>query len=129
VEPWKPGEVTLSGLVLSREVHPASQLLDLGNASKTLVVDGMQVVPSGSTQFKKSEAAFFYFEVYAPASVTAHIRFLDRKTGEPKWDSGSVNLTAHQGGTIPTGMLEPGSYELEVATETGIKRTADFDIQ
>lgn len=134
VDPWKPGEVALSGIVLSREVHSAPQL-DLGlattltGASKSLVVDGMQVVPSGSTHFKKSESAFFYFEVYGPDSVAAHIRFLDRKTGEQKWDSGLVNLTPHQGGNIPTGMLDPGSYQIEVATETGIKRTADFDIQ
>lgn len=134
VDPYKPGEVMLSGVVLSREVHPASEL-DLGLAtalmggSQSLVVDGMQVVPSASTQFKKSEPAFFYFEVYGPNPVGAHIRFLDRKTGELKWDSGQVNLTPRQGGTIPTGALAPGPYELEIVTDTGVKRTADFDIE
>jgi len=134
VDPWKPGDVALSGIVLSREVHPANQL-DLGlataltGANKSFVVDGMQVIPSGSTVFKKSEPAFFHFEVYGPNSVAAHIRFLDRKTGVEEWDSGLVNLMPHQGGNIPTGMLDPGSYQIEVAAESGIKRTADFDIQ
>lgn len=140
VEARKPGAVALSGIVLSREVHPASDL-DLGletafGGDRTpLVVEGVQLVPSGSTQFSKTEPAFFYFEVYpgSSAPVVAHLRFLDRKTGAAKWDSGLVKLSEHQGGRLPLDMLDPGSYQLEVsmgdAVDAGPKRVVDFDIK
>ena len=141
VDPWKTGELTLSGLVLSREVHPASDL-DLGLESALigdrtpLIAGGMELVPYGSNQFLKSEPAYFYFEVYGPnpAAVAARARVLDRQTGEPKWDSGPLKLTSsHQGGSIPVNSLAPGSYQLEVAVgdsiDTQVKRVADFEIK
>jgi hypothetical protein len=69
------------------------------------------------------------------------MRILDRKTGEQKWDGGSVNLPAQSSGSksvsaaakLPLDSLAPGSYQLEVtASDPGgkqIKRTADFEIR
>jgi VWFA-related protein len=136
IEPWMGG-FGMSGLVLSRETHPAADLglavaLDSGTP---LVAQGAQVVPSGSGQFSKSEPAFFYFEVYGPAAQTARVRLrvLDRKTGEQKWDGGVSSLTAqNNAGRLPVDSLAPGTYLLEViATDSGgkeVKRTADFEI-
>jgi len=136
----KEGEIALSGLVLSREAHPAADVglvsgVSLAGDRTPLVAQGMQVIPSGFNQFVKSEQAFFYFEVYAanPASVSAQVRILDRKTGTPKWDSGLAKLTvAQQGGKLPLNSLETGAYQLEVtavdATGQKVTRTADFEV-
>jgi hypothetical protein len=79
---------------------------------------------------------YFYFEVYGPNSVAvaARVRVLDRKTGEPKWNSGPLKLSsAHQGGSIPINSLGPGSYRLEVvageSVDTQVKRVTDFEIK
>jgi hypothetical protein len=142
VEPWKAGELTLSGVVLSKEARPAVADLGLGlgvslaGDRTPLVAQGVQVIPAGSSQFLKSEQAFFYFEVYDanPASVTAQVRILDRATGAPKWDPAPLKLTVpQQGGNLPVSSLAPGSYQLEV-TATGssgqkVKRTANFEVK
>jgi hypothetical protein len=78
----------------------------------------------------KSQPAFFYFEVYGTGApgARAHVRILDRKTGEQKWDGGSMTLTAKSnGGKLATDSLAPGSYQLEI-TANDLKRTADFDV-
>ena len=149
VTPRQAGELTLSGLALSRETHPAAEL-GLGLAglveSRTpLVADDVQIVPSGSNQFTKSEMGFVYFEVYAPdpASVRVQVRVLDSKSGEPKSDSGQLKLELPKNATgnnaIPAGSRLPldglaaGTYTLEVAaTDTSgkqVRRTADFEIR
>jgi hypothetical protein len=140
VEARKPGELALSSLVLSREAHPAADLglglgVSIGDQSP-LVAQGMQVIPAGSSQFTKSEQAFFYFEVYDsnPASLTAQVRILDRPAGAPKWDSGMLKLSVpQQGGNLPISSLAAGNYQLEVTAVDSsgkqVKRTADFEIR
>jgi hypothetical protein len=58
----------MSGIALSRETHPASDLgLGLGLEDRTpLVTDNAQVVLALSARFERSEVAYFYFEVYGP---------------------------------------------------------------
>ena len=127
IEAWN-GDFGLSGLALSRETHPAADLgLGLGLEGGTpLVAQGVQIVPFGSAQFAKSEQAFFYFEVYGHGAV--HVRVLDRKTGEQKWDGGAINLTGQSNaGRLPVDSLATGSYQLEV-TGKELKRTADFEV-
>jgi len=149
VDAWKTGELALSGLVLSREVHPASDL-DLGLETvligdhTPLIAEGRQVVPSGSFRFTKSELAFFYFELYDlnPASVTVQVRVLDRSTGLPKWNSGLTKLHVSSNGgklsipaasQLPLDALAVGAYRLEItasdSVEKQVKRTADFEVQ
>ncbi len=141
VAPRKEGELALSSLVLSKEVHPASDVgLSLGvslTGDRTpLVAQGMQVIPTASNQFTKSQQAFFYFEVYDanPASVSAQIRILDRASRAPKWDSGLMKLSVpQQGGTLPLNSLAPGAYQLEVmgvdSSGKKVTRTTDFEVK
>jgi VWFA-related protein len=146
VEPRQAGELGLSGLVLSKETHPAAELGLGGVFDQTshtpLVANDVQVVPSGSNQFNKSEMGFVYFEVYAqdPVSVRVRARVLDRKTGEPKSDLGLLQLSAPKdgggipaGSRLPIGALAAGSYELEVtavdADGRPVKRTVGFDVK
>ncbi len=70
------------------------------------------------------------------------IRVLDRKTGEPKEDTGFLKVdNLPTGGNpiiplaykMPVANLTPGSYQLEVTAEdTGgkvVKRTTDFEMR
>jgi VWFA-related protein len=146
VESWTPGKLALSSIVLSREIHPAA---DLGLGTLTvrrtpLLAEGTQVVPSGSTQFRKSEPGYFYFEVYDrdPGSVKVQVRVLDKSTGESRWDSGVTRLPIPANGgkpslpassRLPFDSLTTGSYQLEItasdSTGNQASRTADFVIQ
>jgi len=146
VESWTTGKLALSSIVLSREIHPAA---DLGLGSLTvrrtpLVAEGTQVVPSGSTQFRKAEAGWFYFEVYDsdPSSVRVRVRVLNRSTGQSRWDSGMTRLPIPGNGgkpslpassRLPFDSLTAGSYQLEItasdAAGSQATRTADFVIQ
>lgn len=143
INPWT-GDFTVSGIALSTEIHPAADLgLDPALGDRTpLIADGVQVVPSGSTEFAKLEPAYFYFEVYGPDAISAGVRarILDRKTGEQKWDGGFMKLPqsgnknlASAGAKLPIDSLAPGSYELEItaANSAGkqIKRTVGFEVQ
>ncbi len=146
VDPWTAGELALSGIVLSRETHPAADLgLSLATGGRTpLVAEGTEVVPSGSSLFTRSEAGFFYFELYSPdpPSVSVQVRVLDRRTGESKWDSGPTKIPQPATGGMPSipasarlplNALTAGSYRLEIrASDSAGKqaaRTADFDIR
>lgn len=147
VDTRQPGQLALSGVVLSKETHPAAEL-GLGMAGLVenrtpLISDGVQVVPSGSAQFGKSEPGFFYFEVYGadPASVRAGIRVLDKKTGAPKSDTGLLKLSPPKNGgdaipgasKLPIDSLAAGTYQLEVtavdASGKQAKRTVDFEVK
>ena len=90
-----------------------------------------------------------YFEVYEPllaeadaaAKVGAQLRILDKKTGEPKLDSGGVEISnfikpgnpvMNVALKVPVNGLAAGTYRLELKTldsagKTAI-RTEDFDI-
>jgi VWFA-related protein len=141
-----PGDLAISGLALSRETHAAGELglSDSLIADRTpLIARDVEIVPSGSNQFAKTEAGFYYFEVYAadPATVRVRVRVLDRKTGEPKSDSGFGKLNVQKNGSgaiatasrLPLDMLAPGTYQLEVtavdSAEKQVQRTADFEIR
>lgn len=146
VEPWQQGELALSGLALSKEIHPAAELglglSGLVESRTPLVTNDIQIVPSGSNRFTKSESGFVYFEVYAPdpASVRVGLKVLDRKTGETKSDSGLLKTgTPTRSGVIPAGSRLPldelasGSYQLEItavdASGRQVRRTDDFELK
>jgi hypothetical protein len=106
-----------------------AELLD-GRAP--LVAQGMQITPGGSNRFKKADTAVCYLEVYEPllrsaegaeptaaaqgsdgakpaapsTGVSVEIRLLDAKTGEPKTDSGAMDITK---------LVKPGSPVIPVA--------------
>jgi VWFA-related protein len=147
VDPRQAGELTLSGLALSRETRPAEPLglgvAGLVESTTPLVTNGVRIVPSESNRFTKSETGFVYFEVYAPdpASVRYGMRILDPKTGEPKSDSGFRKLSVPGNGgdvvpvssSLPFSGLAPGRYALEVTAVDSagkqIRRTVDFEVR
>jgi len=112
------------------------------------VTQGLQLIPSGSDQFKKTDRAAFYVEIYAPAlaglnppKVGIQMAIVNRKTGEKKINSGGAAADAKIGSPLvpvglrlPVGELPPGSYRLELkavdsAGNVSQPRTADFEVQ
>ncbi|HLH44347.1 MAG TPA: VWA domain-containing protein [Bryobacteraceae bacterium] len=158
VDPYQPGQFAISALALSREVHKTSDLGFALDASLLedkipLITQGLQIVPSGTNQFKADDIKVFYAEIYeplltappdpnAPTAVAIEMRVLDRQTGQEKADTGLMRLDLGKQGSnpiialgerIPVDKLGPGSYTLELsALDTGnnqFTRTADFELR
>jgi VWFA-related protein len=138
LDPWDGTQFALSGLALSREVHPAAQMLgaldqDLLENRVPLVVNGVQMTPTGTNRFHKAERRYIYAEVYEPAlaqpdtkeppALGLDLRLFDPKTGELKKDFGLSPLK-HNGQlgnpAVPVGLVldlqdvAPGTYTLAV---------------
>jgi hypothetical protein len=154
---YQAKEFNVSGVALSKESHPATDLrLDadalLLDDQTPLIANGKRIVPSGSSRFKKADPAGFYFEIYEPLLATAgpenrpevavQIRTLDRQTGQLKTDSGVVKLNtqpANTSGMLPVSVTMPltqteaGSYLLEVqALDSGgnsVRRVTPFEVE
>jgi VWFA-related protein len=158
VEPYDTKQFSMSGLALSKEARRASDLgagLDalLLEDRVPLIAQGMQLVPTGSNHFKKTDLAAFYMEIYEPLLVNAapqnfpvvafQLRVLDSKTGQPKEDTGLMRVDVPAKtvgdpvlpvvGKIPTASLTPGSYVLEIKAQDNagkeFQRSANFEIE
>ncbi len=154
IDPYDGKQFTLSAVALSKEIHPVSQMgtsLDaaLLEDRTPLVTQGLQLVPSGSDQFKKSDHAGFYVEIYdslltsanPPTKVGIRMAVIDRKSGEKKFENGIVAKDVKAGSALvpmglklPVDTLAPGSYRLELkamdsAGNTSQPRSADFEVQ
>jgi hypothetical protein len=101
----------------------------------------MQVIPTGSKAFTRSEQAFCYFEIYSADPVTMTLRIVEAGSGIEKWDGGTANLDPPAPGksaipvglSVPIASLSPGSYKFEVTAKSGsdksVGRTVDFEIK
>jgi len=140
-------------VALSKELHRTSDA-DAGMDAMLLqdrvplVAVGFQFIPSGANQFKKTDVAAVYAEIYEPGllgekppQVAVQLKVTDRKTGQSKQDSGLVNVAnmikagrgvINVGLKLPVETLTPGAYRVELtAIDSAGKsaaRTADFDI-
>lgn len=145
----------ISGIALSNKIVKLGENVeqadnDLEEDRTPLVVNHMQIVPSANNEFKKTDMAVLYVEVYepllrteTPPTVALNYRVLDRKSGAVKFDSGMMNLSPSiiaGNPVIPVGMklvtdkLDPGDYRLEVQAKdsTGMSslvRTAEFKVE
>ncbi len=153
IDAYDGKQFTLSAVALSKEIHAVSQVgasLDaaLLEDRTPLVTQGLQLVPSGSDQFKKTDKAAFYVEIYdslltsdKPPKVGIKLTVVDRKSGDKKMESSVAAADAKAGNAlVPVGLklpvdtLPPGSYRLELtamdsAGNTSPPRTADFEVQ
>ena len=153
IDPYDGKQFSMSAVALSKDVHPVSQMgvaLDatLLEDRTPLVTQGLQLIPSGSDHFKKTDGAAFYVEIYDaalagpnPPKVGVKVVVVDRKTGEKKIETASLAADAKAGNPLvpvglklPVGDLPPGSYRLELKAVDGAgnvtpSRTADFEVQ
>src|SRR5271166_2590271 len=153
IDPYDGKQFTMSAVAFSKRVYPVSQMGQTLDATlledrTPLVTQGLQVIPSGSDHFSKTDRAAFYVEVYDPAlagpnppKVGVQMIVVDRKTGEKKIETGGGAADAKAGNPLvpvglklPVGELPPGSYRLELkamdtAGNVTPSRTADFEVQ
>ena len=155
IEPNDGKQFTVSGVALSNTLlnlkdNSADAEDALLEDRTPLIVNHMQIVPSANNQFKKTDMAVLYVEVYEPLLksekppiVVVEYRVLDRKSGAVKFDSGLMNMapSIHPGDpVIPIGLklvtekLEPGDYRLELeakdsAGSSSRVRIADFRME
>jgi VWFA-related protein len=152
IDPYDGKQLSMSGVALSNEMQRVADLstgLDsqlLGDRTP-LVVQGIQLVPSASNRFKKTDNVAVYAEVYAPLlaganppQVAVELTIVDRKTGEKKLDAAS--RAASQAGSsvapvglkVPVATLAAGSYRVELRALDSVgnsakPRTADFELE
>ena len=72
-----------------------------------LITGGVELISAGSNVFTKPEKAYCYLETYSAETVA--IRILDGKTGEAKWDGGTMKLASSAPAkfAIPVGLNLP----------------------
>jgi VWFA-related protein len=152
VDPYDGKQLSMSGVALSNEAQRVADLstdLDsqLLGGRTPLVVQGIQIVPSASNRFKKTDNVAVYAEIYAPLlagpnppQVGVELMVMDRKTGEKKVDvalraaNQAGSSVAPVGLKLPVATLAPGSYRVELRAldsvgNTAKPRTADFELE
>jgi VWFA-related protein len=155
IDPYDGKQLSLSAVALSNQVRPASAMATGLDAAlledrKPLVVRGVQVIPSASNHFKKTDTAVVYLEVYEPglldpkpSKVGVEMRVTDRQSGQQKLDVGMPDTTASVlvgnpviplGLQLPVASLPPGSYRVELRAvdsrgRTTSFRSADFELE
>jgi VWFA-related protein len=155
VDPYDGKQLNLSGVALSNDLHRVSDIsadldAELLEDRKPLVVKGLEVTPSASNHFKKTDNAAVYVEIYEPLLLGGNppkfgleFKVVDRKSGAEKMDFGVTdtasairpgNPVVPLGLKLPLASLDPGSYRLELramdsANNATKFRTADFEVE
>src|SRR5271155_1620695 len=153
IDPYLGKEFSISGLALSNNLRRAADIsTDLDSQlledRPPLLVQGMQISPSASNQFKKTDTAAVYAELYEPhmkdpnpPEVAFELRIVERKTGEekfhfrnrvPKGNPGDPVIPL--GLKLPVATLASGSYRVELRAIDSVggaskTRTADFELE
>jgi VWFA-related protein len=155
VDPWDGNHFTVSAMAFSTEYRKVAsdntgldaQLLE---GRTPLIAKGVEIVPSGRKQIRKSESGVIYIEVYEPLLVgSAHppqvmlrLKVEDRKSGAVADDSGLMNAAAliepgnpviPVGLQVPVAKLAPGGYRLflqavDSAGRSSTVRWMDLDV-
>jgi hypothetical protein len=146
-------EFSISGVALSNNIHKASDIAtDLDSQlledRTPLMAQGMQISPSASNHFKKTDFAGIYAEIYEPLlkdpnppKIAFEVKIVERKSGQEKFkvsdkipDSKGGNPVIPLGLQLPVSKLDPGSYRMELraadsAGNNSKTRTVDFEVE
>jgi VWFA-related protein len=154
IDSYDGKSMSLGGVVLTNSATRVSDIptgLDsvLLEDRTPLVVQGMQVVPSATNRFKRSDNVILYTEIYdplltsdKPPKVAFAYHIIDRATNKELFFTGALPADAFiQKGNpvVPAGMLikmkdlSPGGYRVLVQAVDSAKnnapnRTVDFDV-
>jgi VWFA-related protein len=153
IDPYRGQDFSISGVALSNDIRRAadnstgldSQLLQ---DRTPLLFQGVQVSPSASNHFKKTDVAAVYAEVYEPLlknanppEVAYELIVVERKSGQEKFHVGDRTPKGKAGDPVialglklPVSTLGPGSYQMKLravdsAGNASKTRTADFDVE
>lgn len=149
VLPFDGKKISLSSIVLSRNIVKVSDLdtaldSEFLEDHKPLITRGLQVVPTANAQFKKSETAAAYIEVYdpllagdKPPQLGLEFRLMDMKTGKPKVDVAIMdtkdlikagNPIVPIAVKLPLETLDPGTYRVDLRAQDSVGNSTDFRI-
>ena len=154
IDPYDGKQFSLGGLVLTNSMQKLTDIptsLDsvLLEDRTPLVVRGLQVNPSASDRFKKTDNVVVYTEVYeplltsaTPPQVMSGYALVDRASGNVVFKTGAIRLDDFiQKGSpmVPVGLtikvkdLPPGGYQLVMMAVDGAgnhakNRTINFDL-
>ena len=154
IDPYDGKQFTLAGVALTNSATRVSDIpsgLDaqLLEDRTPLVVQGLQIVPSATNRFKRSDNVILYTEIYDPLLTSADpprvgfgYHIYERASNKEVLFSGLVAADGFiQKGNpvVPGGLmvkvkdLQPGSYRLvlqaaDTANNHSPNRTVDFDV-
>lgn len=153
IDPYDGKSFMLSGLALSKEVHPAaetgtSQDAELMEGRVPLVYKDVKIVPAGGAVFAKTDTVMVYGEVYEPLLTTdkppvveLRMRIVDKKTDAPKTTGAmrpeivpnSPTTTLPFALKLKVDALPPGLYRVDVeavdSTGKDLMHAAEFEIR
>src|SRR5580704_1406977 len=140
IDSYDGKKFSLSGVALSNQFQPVSDLggaldADLLADRAPMVVRDMELTPSGSNHFKKSDKAALYAQIYVPRltepnppTVKCTYVVMDPKSGKALVGATGMDLASYiQKGSpvipvafkLPLDKLDPGEYLLEVQASEG----------
>jgi VWFA-related protein len=153
IDPYGSLDFSISAVALSNNVRRAADLsTDLDSQlledRTPLLVQGMQISPSASNHFKKTDLAAIYVEVYEPLLKNANppavgyeLIIVEKKSGQQKVHLGDRTPKGNPGNPViplalklPIASLAPGSYRLDFRALDSIgnsskTRSADFEVE
>ena len=141
IDPYDGKKFTISGIILSKDLVKASG--DTSGLDSELMADriplivkGLEVVPSGSNHFKKTDKVVVFAQVYDPQltdenakPVQFAYRVVETKTNKPFFATGLMDAASYElkgnpvipvALKVPVDDLAPGTYRLDMqALQTG----------
>lgn len=140
IDPYDGKTFTLSALAMSNQVQPAAGLggaleADLLSDRMPLLLKNLEVVPSASNHFKRTDSVALYAQLYDPGLATAtppSVRvsyvIVDMKSGKPIAGGKDIDPSVFMekgspvvpvGLKIPVDQLTPGSYRIQIQAYDG----------
>jgi VWFA-related protein len=153
IDPYRSQDFSISAVALSNQVRRAADLsTDLDSQLLEdripLLVQGLQISPSASNHFKKTDMAAIYAEVYEPLLKNANppevgyeLIIVERKSGQQKVHLGDRTPKGTPGNPViplglklPVASLAPGSYRLDLRALDSVgnsskTRSTDFEVE
>jgi hypothetical protein len=135
IEPYDGKTFSLSGLALSNQMQRVSEGssdldADLLADRMPMIVQGLELTPSGSNHFKKTDRVVLYAQIYDPSLsnpnpplVGCQYVIFDQKTGKQVLSTGLFSVTPYvlKGNPVvplalkvPVDTFPPGEYRLEL---------------
>ena len=133
IDPYGEQQFSISAVALSNSVRRTadissdldSQLLE---DRTPLIVQGLQILPSASNHFKKTDTAAIYAEVYEPLLKNANppdvgyeLTVVELKSGQQKFHVGGRTPKGNAGNPViplglklPVATLDAGAYRLDL---------------
>jgi hypothetical protein len=151
IDPYDGKTFSLSAVALSNQVQPLGGIggsveAELLADRTPLVSEGMEIVPSGSNHFKKSDNVALYAQLYDPdlansnpAGLRIVFQVVDTKTDQTVFATGAVDISRFiekgnsvipMGLRVPLEKFPPGAYRLDMqAIDVSGERTKIRSVQ